>query len=418
MSNTTKLESVQALRGFAALYVFTFHAKIPLPLWSEDASATLLHITNNGFMGVDIFFVISGFIMAWVAAMRSNDGPLAFALKRFFRVAPPYWIATCVTLYLLVTGNTSDGLLKSLMFYPLSSHGGPFYGYALLNTGWTLNYEMLFYALFCASLLFGRYSLIALVIAICGLVFGFPILSGDGFSVDVTRQLSVSEPYLMLATNPILLEFVLGIGCAVIYSKLRGKTPKVVAAVLLALGISLMAWTTTRDGINSGIEVGIPAAVLLLGSLLSEDSGLLRVPRFASWLGEISFSFYLVHAAIVQLVRYKVPPPLGSAGTYGQMLFELGIILLVASCWHRFIETPSARLGISLAGRLSLLTKDLRPKRRVARDRLPGDRLNGGDSRRGVNVGLQSSAPLKRDPPLREHNKVQTLEVGKRESDE
>ncbi|UWF59409.1 acyltransferase family protein [Brucella sp. 2716] len=355
MKSTSKLESIQALRGFAALCVFFFHAKIPLALWSDEASAELLRVTSHGFIGVDVFFVISGFIMAWVTVLsgRPHDKPLAFATKRFFRVAPPYWIATAVALYLLTTGNTAEQLQRSFMFLPLSNEDPPFYGYALLTIGWTLNYEMLFYALFCAALLFGRFALAAVCAAICGLVIAVPILCGaDGLNLSVLRPVNFTDPWFSLATNPLLLEFVLGIVCAAMYAKLRGRTPKTAAGALLAIGAAMMAWAFNTVT-ESGLQAGIPAAVLLLGAVLVEDVGLLKVPRVAVWLGEISFSFYLVHAAIVSLILYKVPPPLGSAGTYGKLFFMLAIILIVAHHWHRFIEMPSARLGVALAARIN-----------------------------------------------------------------
>lgn len=360
----SKFESIQALRGFAALYVFLFHVKIPVPLWSDQATESLVMLMNRGFMGVDIFFVISGFIMAWIGVLsgRSSDGPVAFGVKRFFRVVPPYWVATLVTIYLAQANETPEALLRSLLFYPVSpTDGGPFYGYALNVVGWTLNYEMLFYALFCVSLLFGRYTLYVLGASILGLVFAVPMLiTGDGFSLSVTRALTANEPYLMLATNPIMLEFVLGIGCAVVYSKINGMTPKAFGGALLLIGIVMMGWTFwTHTGTHSVVRVGLPAAVLLLGAVLAEDAGILKIPRFASWLGEVSFSIYLIHVVVVLLVRHSMHKPGGDGAMYGQLLFEIGVILLAARYWHRFIEAPSAKLGIVLAGKLKVLKRTI-----------------------------------------------------------
>ncbi|HBO83137.1 MAG TPA: acyltransferase, partial [Cupriavidus sp.] len=130
-ASPNKLESIQALRAVAALYVFLFHTKAPLPLWSPESAAAWMDFVRHGFMGVDLFFVISGFIMAWVCVLsgKSKDGPLAFSAKRFFRIAPPYWIATVVVLYVLGQKTVHDDLQTSLLFMPLDFEPAPFYGY-------------------------------------------------------------------------------------------------------------------------------------------------------------------------------------------------------------------------------------------------------------------------------------------------
>jgi hypothetical protein len=351
-ANPSKLESIQALRGFAALYVFLFHAKIPLPLWSDEASAAWLSIVHRGFMGVDVFFVISGFILAWTGVLsgKPNGGPVAFGIKRLFRVAPPYWIATLLVLYIFSMENKPDDLARSLLFMPLTGQEPPFYGYALHQVGWTLNYEMFFYVLFCGALFFGRYALAVVGAVLVGLVFGAPIFAGGDISFDAGRVLELPRNYLRLATNPLVLEFALGILCAWLFKVLRGRIPKGAVGSLLVAGVALMVWRMlAHEGIYGVVGLGLPAAVLLLGAVLSEDAGLIRIPRQLTWLGEMSYSIYLIHPIIVGIGIWKMAPPAGTGGLYGKLLFELGAILIAAHYWHRWIEQPSMRLGSRLA---------------------------------------------------------------------
>ncbi|AQV95286.1 acyltransferase [Cupriavidus necator] len=330
------------------MYVFLFHAKNQLPLWSEDATATLTSIMNRGFMGVDVFFVISGFILAWVGVLsrKQPDSALNFAIKRFFRVAPPYWLSTILAAYLLLQSNTMEDLAKSLLFYPRNGNETPFYGYPINGVGWTLNYEMFFYALFCGALFFRRYALLAVLVAIGVCTMLVPVILGTSISFDPYRNLELSRAYFRMATNPLVMEFALGVLCAMAYAKYRGRTPRAIVSILLTAGLGLMTWRIMAhsDG-HSVLKLGLPAAVLLLGAVFAEDTGMLKIPKTAVWLGEISFSIYLVHAIIVIIIRAKMPVPLGIASQYGKFACDLGILLLVSYYWHRWIEAPSADLG-------------------------------------------------------------------------
>ncbi|MBN6210689.1 acyltransferase [Ralstonia pickettii] len=370
MSRTGKLESIQALRAFAALYVFIFHTKAPLPLWSPESSAAWMDFVRRGFMGVDLFFVISGFIMAWVCVLsgRSNDGPVGFGVKRIFRIVPPYWLSTVVVLYVLGQNTIHDDLRTSLLFMPLDLTPAPFYGYAVHGLGWTLNYEMLFYGIFSIALFFGRFALIAVVLAICALVFAVPLLLGAPISFDTYRVLDFKEPYFRMATNPMMLEFALGIGAAVSYKALRGRLNRSAVIAVLIAGAAWMAWRMAAyNGIHSPLFVGMPAALLVLGAALAEAEGLISVPKRAVWLGEISFAFYLVHSIVLQWLNKNMPAPVGTGATYGKLLFDFGAVLVASYYWYRFIEAPFMELGTRIA--------------RVLRGRSLGD---------GVHTGLPS----------------------------
>ena len=133
-----KIDSIQVLRFFAAFSVMMVH----------------LPVFEFGIWGVDIFFVISGFIMMYV----TENNEKFFLLKRIFRIVPLYWILTLGVFALAifvpdVLNNTTANivhLIKSLFFIPFDKNGTGHF--PILFLGWTLNFEVIFYFLFSLSL--------------------------------------------------------------------------------------------------------------------------------------------------------------------------------------------------------------------------------------------------------------------------
>lgn len=186
---------IQYLRGVAALMVVWHHARGQLP------GLSLLLPNGFGAHGVDLFFAISGFIMVLTTEGKATT-PWQFFKRRVVRVVPLYWLVTFTLVALiLVAPNllttvkpTPDTTLMSLLFIPHLSAGNPGMAWPILVPGWTLNYEMFFYALFALSL-FAPKSLLLLLSMLSALV-GFGWLLGP-----------FEEPMLKTYTSPLLLEF-------------------------------------------------------------------------------------------------------------------------------------------------------------------------------------------------------------------
>jgi len=146
-----RLDTLQYLRAFAALAVVYSHTAMQVESYAPA-------LPQLGSFGVDIFFVISGFIMVYIA--RPNDTPVRFLVNRIRRVVPLYWFFTLLLAVILLIApylfNSAalDGptLLQSLFFWPAFSLASPSHVWPLLAPGWSLNYEMFFYVLFALSL--------------------------------------------------------------------------------------------------------------------------------------------------------------------------------------------------------------------------------------------------------------------------
>src|SRR5690606_35540078 len=135
------LYGIQYLRAFAALAVVVFHA----------AERTGMHFAI-GAAGVDVFFVVSGFIMMAISDHRQTS-PFIFLKNRLLRIAPNYWIVTGIMIIGAVAGLFPNmkldffHIMGSFFFFPVASPNAEQF-WPVLVQGWTLNYEAFFYAVF------------------------------------------------------------------------------------------------------------------------------------------------------------------------------------------------------------------------------------------------------------------------------
>ncbi|ANH76716.1 acyltransferase family protein [Ralstonia insidiosa] len=349
--SSSSLQSIQALRGFAALYVVVFHSGLALAHTDMPALAWLTtHVIKRGHVGVDVFFVISGFIIAWVAILgpKGPEAPGEFLVKRAFRLAPPYWLMS--VLHSTWLNPVSTGvLLSSLAFLPQANVDAPYFGYPALYVGWSLNYEAFFYALCALGLaLFGRRALWLVALALFTTTIIVPFWHSGVVLRDPEALYTWATPLQAMAANPLVLEFLLGAGLAWLYAEHRHRLTPALAHVLLAAGLG--AFIVSVVGPVPRFDLlarGLPAGALLIGLVAMEYRGLLRVPRAAVWLGELSYALYLVHPSVIEathrLVGVLAPEWIGTQ----VLLFavNLALTLALAALLHRYIEQPSIALG-------------------------------------------------------------------------
>ena len=222
-----KFHFLQALRAIAAWLVVADHALIDVNHGELQNPATSV-AWAIGNVGVYIFFVISGFIMvhiSWDDFGRHGAAP-NFLRRRIIRIVPLYWLATIAALVfhkVSATHSVNAGwseLVRSLLFIPYRDED---VGWApILRQGWTLNYEMMFYAIFTLALAFRRQ--IALP-AIGGALVIFTLV-GRFLPTGILAYLS----------SPIVLWFVLGVGLAVLWRWRGFGEPKRLAMSTKFLG--------------------------------------------------------------------------------------------------------------------------------------------------------------------------------------
>lgn len=289
-----KIYNIQALRLFAATAVATSHiADLLVPNDSQNAWFWSVPWTA----GVDLFFVISGFIMLLVThGSFGKDGAAShFLLRRAARIVPTYWFFTVVIITAVVlaggrskgTTVTLDQIGSSFAFVPWPRGDGKMT--PILAQGWTLNYEAFFYVTFAIALL-KRRGLTALCIAFCALAAAHPFLP---------VQLSM----LRYWSDPIILEFIAGSGLAKLYLsgfRINGRFAVFTAITAIASYIILAG---EDFGPYDRVSIGVPAFMICsIAALIREPQKIGCIRHFIIIGGDASYSLYLSHYAIVNLV--------------------------------------------------------------------------------------------------------------------
>ncbi len=350
-----RLDSIQALRGLAAAFVVIYHsglalggADAPVLGWLTD------NVIKRGHVGVDVFFVISGFIIAWVAVLARPrpERPVSFIVRRLFRLAPPYWTMTAIHA-LLLNPVTPAVFAASLAFLPTSTAQAPYYGYPALYVGWSLNYELAFYAAFALGLLLaGRRALLVVLGVFALATLMLPWWRFGTLVADPAQGYPFASPWLALASNPLVLEFLLGCLLAWAYARWRHLLTPAIALAMLATGCAAFALSLPLVGSDfSLLGRGLPAALLLAGAVAAEHAGVLRVPRALVWLGELSYALYLTHPTVIEGVK-RLMPALTPDQTGLQLLrfaIDAALATGLALLLHRWVELPGIAAGRRLA---------------------------------------------------------------------
>ncbi|MCW0217650.1 MAG: acyltransferase [Prosthecobacter sp.] len=324
----TMLWTIQYLRGIAALMVAFFHANA---MAQEYWGASWFEF---GAAGVDIFFVISGFIM-WVTVSEKTT-PSVFLQNRFIRIVPLYWIITFVLFagwFAFRQSSSIDDLAKSLFFIPfLSARTGEIQ--PLLVAGWTLNFEMFFYIIFATTLFFGSGTRMVILFAVLGTL------------ALVGMLWTFSNPILRTYTSALLLEFALGCILAIIYQ--NDMVPrKQVGAFLIAMGVGLLLVAHTNSAADLSatrlIAWGLPSFLIVAGAVCFEPLPSARIP---SLIGAASYSVYLTHGALIAALKNMflaiVAQP-GLLATSGFIAVALVASVVTGIATYFAIERPLQR---------------------------------------------------------------------------
>lgn len=273
-----KLDGIEALRGVAAVCVVLYHAA--RHLHQAYGADTLMRLFQPGHGGVDLFFVLSGFIILHVhrGDIGRPERLANYARRRFVRLMPIYWIALGLTALAIIAA----GKAVSPGFLVWSASLLPTYGEPLLGIAWTLQHELMFYAVF-ALLILNR----TLGLAVIFVWLGWIAMSWAGI-VDL-GPVRISNGYN--------LEFFFGMGAAAVVASEKVATPRLLAA--LGMGLILFNGAAESLGWLDGYGMaarwtgGLSAAVLICGLVAWERRYGMRVPAILRALGSASYAIYL-----------------------------------------------------------------------------------------------------------------------------
>jgi exopolysaccharide production protein ExoZ len=337
-----KIPSIQVLRAVAALMVLGVHIAGEVQF---STSTEVPRWMGIGSAGVDLFFVVSGFVMVHASRelFGQKDARGAFIIRRLARIAPLYWLVSGVLLFhavwrydstAMAAANLSPAqIAASFLFVPWPRPSGEFE--PLLAVGWTLNYEMFFYIVLAATLALPRRTAVTaaaiiLVVAmtIAGATSGWPA--------------------------PIATEFIFGMAIALAAEEV--KLSRGAATTLMTAGaIAFIASAELSSHSEWRFAVwGIPAACIVAGAAMHRFDLSARIWSPALLLGEASYALYLVHP-FMSLPRLITQRTLGvAAGIWDSHPFAYSILLAavvlpIAVAVHLVIERPITRFLSGLA---------------------------------------------------------------------
>lgn len=290
--------NIQLLRGVAALAVLLSHI-----IMFGNQKYQLAYPSLNDWVdylagGVDLFFVISGFII-YATTVRDRCAPkripatLHFLYRRFGRIYPVYWVISLCLVgvyfyapYLINSGAGNEvSLLHSFLLLPHET-------VPLLMVAWTLEYEMMFYIIFAfLMLLGGQFVLPGIIIwAVLGTLIG--------------NMLPETSALMQLLTSPLIIEFMLG--CVIAWGWQKIKYRKFILYSLSFLVVGFLVMFSPYFSINEPssrvLYLALPCTAVVFLAVYLEKHKDLKSGRIGEFFGNISYGLYLIHVPVISAV--------------------------------------------------------------------------------------------------------------------
>ncbi len=347
-----KLFNVQILRALAALSVVLYHTGVEASGVCKAVGHSCTYDFDFGFNGVVLFFMVSGFIMvvtSWDSFGQSGAVP-RFIEKRLKRIVPLYWLVTTAAVIgvffvpSMLNVPVLDGgyVLSSYLFWPAERVNGLVRPIA--NLGWTLNLEMFFYVVFAAALFFGRLK--GLVMAV-GFLMCLTVLQMTGL---FAAEGSLASVALNFWADPIIINFVIGIGVGVLYM-LGVRITKTDSLILAGIGLaSAVAFnynydllsTLPDDHVMARLVAAMPVIpVLVIGALGAQIDVSKISTKIGLLLGDASYSIYLVHPFAIRPFKVIWSKSVGDAlPVWSFMVACFAFALIVGLLSYYLAERP------------------------------------------------------------------------------
>lgn len=329
-----KLKLIQVFRGCAAILVLLFHITANFEVLFTGKEF-LFGIFKFGAAGVDFFFVLSGFIIAYSSLeLVQRQKYWNYIAHRLIRIYPIYWIVFIISLlphiffpqfYNTIYSLDWKNILSAFLLLP---------NHNMINgVSWTLSFELYFYLLFLIIFLFRNIKISFLLIIVYALITLLSSTLGiNGFFV-----------------SPLICEFFLGIVAYFLfkYSFLKtnglyllifGLLTFIVSAYLIDKNIILL-----NTELNRVIYFGLPSFFIILGAIIIETNKNINIKHLLLDIGDSSYSLYLIHLPIV-VIALKV---LSNKFSISLLLLNVYLLILcifiiaISIVTHKLIEKPT-----------------------------------------------------------------------------
>ena len=357
-----KLYSIQFLRALAALLVVYCHSIDLQVKHAVSYQQNFFHLQDFGAIGVDIFFVISGFIISFIGHdINGRQQTYQFLKKRFVRINPYYYLVSAVAFLLFLYQNngafTFKSVLKTITLLPVEP--GSEIWWPILAIGWTLSFEWFFYLLFSVLIYNSIKSKEAYLIIM--------LLSLVALGVTLNSSLII----IQFITHPIILEF--GAGALIGWLFRNKKIPSTLAFTSLMISVVCFLMlvqfgygkVSESDQVLSGqvtflrlFYFGIPSILLVFGCVFLEAQSKLNViweNQTFQLLGNASYSIYLVHTIVFSLLGmlYERLGMIGSPDVL--ILIQLVLATIFGVICHLSIEKKILPASIKFLDSVELM---------------------------------------------------------------
>lgn len=324
------------MRGIACIFVMLMH-------YGSFIKNTFFF----GIFGVDLFFIISGFIITLTTQKKVSVN--GFLAKRFWRIYPAFFVVWAISIPALFLHEPLYQIIKSLLLIhkEYSWHSAPGYGWNLIGPPWTLTYEFLFYSImWCAMLISHKNRVLVTSLLIVCAVCSLQIIYNRDFSFDSYVSAAISKdsylqvPVKLLSTT-ILFEFIFGMFMAKIYENISQLNTKIsIGLSIFPLTISLMLFIKKPDVGFGFYGFFWHSAFLFTGMLLLEPVLKKWKLSILNFFGDISFALYLIHFPLMKICLLYVP--FFNEGKQKVFTFICVVMLSIFSSWllHKYVELP------------------------------------------------------------------------------
>lgn len=350
-----KLINLHYLRGIASILVIFLHYNFVLPEYAQR------YVTTGG-VGVDTFFIISGFIINY--ATQKKESVREFVIKRFFRIYPLFiavWFIASLTVY---TSVPWKDLTKALMLFhnDYNYRQAPAYGFNLMGTPWTLTYEIYFYAIFCFSIALSQKhravicsAIIIFFIIILQLFFNHDFSMASQVSANLYINKWWMVPVKILSTT-ILFEFIAGmlLACIFIQSEIKPNALTIFGILLTSFIVIISVVKSielTVVGMTACFWIAFP---LVLSAICLDKAGKFFRCRLLNNAGDISYSLYLIHFPVMIYTRniYFDKANLSDTQRFLSYFMMIALCYALANLTHYLIEKPAIKISRKLVSRL------------------------------------------------------------------
>lgn len=321
----TEIQSLQVFRGLAALAVVAHHAAVSTQAFVGGVPGFAEAIFGLGYLGVDFFFVLSGFIImyAHMGDTRSSESVRRYAFKRLVRIFPAYLPISIalIALYTAMPGFSASGgrdysLVSSLLLLPADRPPA-------LSVAWTLVHELMFYAVFLLFFVSRRWLFVGLVVWGGGIIASNLAMAPSG--------------WLRYPLSWLNIEFMVGVLSAwIVKSEIYRGSPQ--RLVVLGLGAASAMLIVIHHDPSAYLRLLFSSglACMMVGFALWEKSVPLSWPGWLLLMGNASYSIYLIHNPLVSITQ-RLAARMGLEWV-GAMVFGVLLSVLAGYVYYLFVE--------------------------------------------------------------------------------